>query len=134
LKKLYGLQKIVDIEIPSFIVPIRPKWAMHLFDEGLANQTLFGSSPELSFNRENVYYRAKHPKVVLAPARILWYVSKDKRFPDSMHIRAYSYLDECIINKPRELFRRFRRLGVYKWGDVFKVAKNNINTKYRFCQ
>lgn len=119
--------KIIDIDIPSFIIPIKPEWALHLFDETLANQLLFGALPELSLSFENVYYRAKHPRIVSSPARILWYVSKAKRYPGSMHVRSCSYLDECIIDTPKNLFRRFRRLGVYNWKDILNVANGNFD-------
>lgn len=119
--------KIANLEIPAFIIPIQPKWAIHLFDENIAKQTLFGSEPEIALNLENVYYRAKHPTILSAPARILWYISHDKRYRESMHIRASSYIDEIIVGNPKDLFRMYRRLGVYKWEDVFKVAKNNMN-------
>jgi hypothetical protein len=44
-----------------------------------------------------------------------------------MSIRACSYLDEVVIDKPKALFSRFRRLGIYQWEDVFKVAKERLN-------
>jgi GNAT superfamily N-acetyltransferase/predicted nucleic acid-binding protein len=62
--------KITDIDIPAFVVPIWPVWAMHLFDPDIAKQDLFGAEPSLIFNVENVYYRASRPKVLSAPARI----------------------------------------------------------------
>ena len=66
--------KIRELNIPTFIVPIRPEWAMHLFDEDIAKQDLFGGEPSLILNAENIYYRASVPKVLTAPGRILWYV------------------------------------------------------------
>jgi predicted nucleic acid-binding protein/GNAT superfamily N-acetyltransferase len=119
--------KITDIDIPAFVVPIWPVWAMHLFDPDIARQDLFGAEPSLIFNVENVYYRASRPKVLSAPARILWYISKGKgKYQGAMSIRACSYLDEVVIDKPKDLFSRFRRLGIYQWEDVFRVAKERI--------
>jgi hypothetical protein len=40
-------------------------------------------------------------------------------------IRACSYLDDLMIDKPKRLFTLFRRLGVYRWDDVFKLAKRD---------
>ena len=120
--------KVTDIDIPAFVIPIKPVWAMHLFDPDIASQDLFGGEPSLIFNIENVYYRARRPKVLSAPARILWYVSKGKgRYQGTMSIRACSYLDEIIIGTPKPLFSQFRRLGVYRWEDVFEVAKKRID-------
>lgn len=120
--------KIKETDIPCFVVPIEPIWAMHLFDSDISGQDIFGSNPQLFFNVENVYYRASKPKVLFAPARILWYVSAGKgKFQGVMSIRACSYVEEVVIDTPKPLFKRFRRLGVYKWEDVFKVAKENVN-------
>lgn len=44
-----------------------------------------------------------------------------------MRIRACSRLDEVFIDKPKKLFGQFRRLGVYQWHHVYKVANRDIN-------
>ncbi len=128
IERLLWPAKITNVNVPAFIVPIKPKWAMNLFDTGLAKQNLFGGNLSLIFNVENVYYRTKHPKILSAPARILWYVSQGRgNYQGAMSIRACSYLDEVVIDKPKTLFPRFRRLGVYKWQDVFEVAKEDLD-------
>jgi ribosomal protein S18 acetylase RimI-like enzyme/predicted nucleic acid-binding protein len=121
--------KLKDINLPSFIVPIRPEWAMHLFDVDIARQDLFGSEPTLILNTENVYYRSGFQKVLSAPGRVLWYVSAGKgRYQGAMFIKACSYLDEVEIGKPKQLFSKYKKLGVYKWNDVYKeVAKGDLN-------
>jgi hypothetical protein len=120
--------KILDAPIPTFIIPIQPKWAKDLFDENLAKQTLFGAVIELALNRESAYYKSrKAPGGLKAPGRILWYVSQDKNYKGSMHIRACSRLDEVLIDEPKKLYRQFRRLGVYQWRHVFEVAGRDIN-------
>lgn len=122
--------KLTDIDMPTFVVPIRPEWAMHLFDLHIASQDLFGGEPSLIFNVENVYYRSSRPKVLVAPARILWYVSRGKgKYQGTMAIRASSYLDEVVIGAPKPLFSQFRRLGVYRWKDVFSVARGKTDQK-----
>jgi predicted nucleic acid-binding protein/GNAT superfamily N-acetyltransferase len=119
--------KVTNLDIPTFVVPIWPYWAMNLFDSNLGKQHLFGSQPYLIFNIENVYYRSKHPRILEAPARILWYVSKGKgKYQNVQSIRACSYLDEVIIDKPKTLYSRFRRLGIYEWEQVFNIAKNDL--------
>lgn len=120
--------KIADANIPTFIVPIKAWWAHHLFDKNLADQTLFGAELELAFNRESVYYRSKEfPAGLKAPGRILWYISNDPMYIGTKHIRACSRLDEVIIGQPKTLYKQFRRLGVYKWEDIFSIAKEDIN-------
>jgi predicted nucleic acid-binding protein/GNAT superfamily N-acetyltransferase len=121
--------KMRDVDIPTFIVPIRPEWAMHLFDVDIARQDLFGSEPSLILNAENVYYRSSAQKVLSAPGRILWYVSAGKkRYQGSMCIKACSYLDEVEIGTPKQLFSKYKKLGIYKWKDVYNgVAKGDVN-------
>ena len=126
LEKALWPVKITDLDIPAFVIPIKPIWAMHLFDENISTQDLFGGNPNLILQLENVYYRASSPKVLSAPARILWYVSEGE-YQGVKSIRACSYLDEVLIDKPKALFSRFKRLGVFEWKDVSDVAKNDVN-------
>jgi len=117
--------KIIDAEIPNYIIPIQAKWAKDLFDEGLANQDLFGAKKELAFNKEAVYYRsAKTYGKLKAPFRILWYVSIDPSYAHVGAIRACSLADEVIIDKPENLFQIFQRLGVYKLNDISSINQN----------
>lgn len=116
--------KIVDADIPTYLLPIKLKWARHLFDAQFAGETLFGAEEELMLKRENVYYRSARSSLELG--RILWYVSQDERHQWSGGIRACSYIDEVVVGKPKELFRRFRRIGIYKWEDVFRTAKEDL--------
>jgi hypothetical protein len=122
--------KIIEVAIPTFIVPIWPEWAMHLFDVGIGAQDLFGGNPNLIFRVENAYYRNSKPGILSAPGRVLWYVSKHTgKYHGTESIRACSYLEEIAIDKPKALFTRFRRLGVYTWPDVFKLARGNPDKK-----
>jgi len=121
--------KITDINIPVFMIPIKARWAMELFDTEIARQSLFGAEPELMLNTENVYYRASHPKILSAPARILWYISKSRNYQGDQSVRACSYVNEVIIDTPKKLFSMFQRLGVYKWKDVLETADKDINKK-----
>ena len=121
--------KIIDLEIPSFVVPIKPIWAMDLFHTKLAAQDLFGGNIELLFNVENVYYRSSRPIVLKAPGRILWYISSGRNeYKGVKAISACSYIDEVVIDAPKALYSRYKRLGVYKWRDVLRVAGNRIDT------
>lgn len=134
-ERLFWPAKITDVDIPSYILPIKPHWAQELFDEGLAKQTLFGARPELGLNREGVYYRS--PKVsrdLAAHARILWYVSSDKKYQDSMQLRACSYIDSVSVGRPKDLFRQYRRLGVYEWKDLYELADRNVNNNIMAIQ
>jgi len=118
--------KFSDIKIPTYIVPIKANWAGELFDHYISGQNLFGAKPELSWNRENVYYRSVNPVSESAPARILWYVSED---PNSISGRckcivACSYLDEVHIGPAKILFKKFKNYGIYQWHDILRLTTN----------
>jgi ribosomal protein S18 acetylase RimI-like enzyme len=114
--------KLSDAALPCAIVPIRSRFAEHLFDEGLAERGLFGADVSLALNSESVYYRAAHPEIVNCPSRVLWYVSHDEKYQGSKAIRACSRVVERVIDIPSRLFARFKRLGVYDWRDLQETA------------
>jgi len=124
LERVLWPAKIIDAKLPCFIVPIQRGWAEQLLDHESARWTLFGADPFRALNIEGAYYRASQPRVVSAPGRILWYVS-DKN--EEGAIRACSRLDDVLIDKPKPLFRRFERLGVYKWYNVKETAKGDLD-------
>lgn len=126
IERILWPAKILGANIPCFIVSIKPQWAKQLFDEQMASEDLFGSS-DLIFNAELVYYRARRPSGLRAPARIFWYVSHDKSYHQSGGIRAISILEEVAIGKPKDLYSRYRRLGVYQWKDVIETVNNNFD-------
>lgn len=111
----------------NFIVAIRPDFAEALFDEHLATQTLHGADIDLALNSESVYYRSARQQIVKYPGRILWYVSDKGKLSGVKSIRACSRIAEVVVDKPKALFRRFKRLGVYEWSDVFKTAGNDLD-------
>ena len=121
--------KFTDFDIPGVIVPIKPYWAENLFDYKLAGESLFGAKPSAMLDFENVYYRSSRSMKTKLPARILWYVSDDKKYEESMQIRACSYLDDIIVDNPKILYRQFNRLGVYDWNNIYKLANNRIENK-----
>ena len=133
IERLLFPLKFSDLDIPTYIVPIKPYWAGQLFDYKIAGENLFGATPELSWNRENVYYRSVKPILEKAPARILWYVSKgDKDYSDRRScIVGCSYLDEANIDKPKSLFQKFKYFGIYKWKDIYGLAKNDIENSIK---
>ncbi len=117
--------KILDIEIPNYVVPIKPVYAQHLFDEDIARATLWGAREDLALGNENVYYRAKTSSYrITSPARILWYVTRDDDYQGSMRVRACSLLEEVAVGSAKDLFRRFQRLGIYEWRDILRTASN----------
>lgn len=124
--------KLSDAPIPTFLVPVRAAFAEQLFDTALSERTLFPRQASLGLSREHVYYRSPRPAVVSAPARLLWYVSHQPRVPGTGAVRACSSLVEIVVDRPRTLYRRFRRLGVYRRTDVEKAARDGRAMAMRF--
>ena len=124
IEKSFWPAKLLDTDIASYIVPIRPAWAAQLFDERMAEQSLFGSDPTLILGLENVYYRSPRPNTPSAPSRILWYVTASNEYPRSRCVVASSVVYEVLVGPAKKLYRWFRRYGVYEWSDVKSLAKN----------
>ena len=112
-------------DLDSFLIPIRPGYAMSLFDRHQSAGDLFGGDPNVLLRWNNVYYRAvTHHKMLRAPARILWYVSQDQK-----QIVAVSNLDDVAIDTPSVLFKEFKRLGILKWKDLYKMCGGKPSKK-----
>ncbi|MEP2776235.1 MAG: GNAT family N-acetyltransferase [Luteolibacter sp.] len=109
-------------DLPCFIIPIQPTFAMGLLDRAQSAEDLFGGDPSVLLRWENVYYRKKScHKMLRAPARILWYVSGK-----GAAVVAVSHLDHVEIDVPKSLFRKYQRFGILEWKDVFKVCGKDI--------
>lgn len=112
-------------ELDSFLISIRPAYAMSLFDRHQSADDLFGGDPNVLLRWNNVYYRSvTHHKMLRAPARILWYVSQNQK-----QIVAVSYLDDVSIATPKELFKRFKKFGILEWKDLYKMCGGNPSKK-----
>ena len=126
IEKLIWPGKILNTNIDTYIVSIKPGWARDLFDHDLSAGDLFGSSLELALNIECAYYRSiLNSGGLSSSSRILWYVSSDSQHK-SLGIRACSQLEDVIITKPKDAYKEFRRLGVYKWNDIYNLADKDI--------
>lgn len=75
IEMMYFPLKIRDLDIKTYIIPIRPYWAGQLFDSIISSEDMFGADPEKLWSFENVYYRHTKPVTEVPMARILWYVS-----------------------------------------------------------
>lgn len=124
-ERLMWPAKLLDTPLPSYSVPIQPEWAAQLFHTRLAEESLFGSDPRLMLRLDNVYYRSSISGGVEAPARILWYVMDSSERPSTKCYAATSLVEEVVRGPAKEIFSRFKRYGVFEWGDVLKVAKND---------
>ena len=123
--------KFSDLDIPCYIIPIKPYWAGQLFDPYISGATLFGADEKRMWNYENVYYRSTRPITEIAPARILWYASTDKKISRKQAIIASSYLDEVMTDKPKVLFQKNKHYGIYEWQNIYDLCNKNIETPIR---
>lgn len=118
IEKCFFPAKFSNIKIPAYIIPIKPKWARDLLTPIALDQypLLQSEKRNALMNLTNVYY--SHTKRhIHVPARILWHVSHDSSTTVSKIIAA-SYLDETHRGPIKDLFKRFARIGVYKWSDL----------------
>ncbi len=44
-----------------------------------------------------------------------------------MTVKACSRIEEVFIGKPKDVFKKFNRLGVYEWRDVLAAAGGDLN-------
>ena len=105
-----------------FMIPIRPGYALNLFDRQQSSQDLFGGNPNVLLRWSNVYYRAAtHHKMLKAPGRILWYESGNRK-----EVVGVSHLDRVVIDPPKELFQRFKKHGTLEWKDLYEMCGRDI--------
>jgi hypothetical protein len=115
--------KVVGAGLITYMVSIEPSFAERLFDAHLAEATLFSRDPALGLSREHIYYRSPGTTKSLAgPARVLWYVKQKPGHPVG-HVRAVSHLVEVVRDRPRTLYNRYARLGVWTQQQVEEAGK-----------
>jgi len=123
LEHLFSPAKLTPSALPCYIVSIRQSWAAHFFDIPVGGQTLMDLNEKLHLGIEGAYYCSAKNTHLTAPARVLWYVSGR----GSMSIKACSHLEERIVATPKEVYARFRHLGVYTWKHVLEAVEGNLN-------
>lgn len=126
--------KFEDLDLPCYIVPVKPVWAAQLFDYMSSQWTLFGSAPALSWSKENVYYKSANQRFGQFPGRILWYASEERGFERQKSIVGCSYLNNVLIGEAKQLFSTFRRYGIYQWSDISKMVDGNIHAPIQVLQ
>lgn len=132
IEKVFYPLKIRDLEIPCYIIPIRPYWAGQLFDSIISSGQIFGADPSRLWSFENVYYRHTRPITEKAPARILWYESYDaEELMRSKRVVGCSYLTEVYTDKPKVLYKMFKHYGIYEWGDIYKLSEEKTDVNIR---
>ena len=106
-----------------FLIPIRPGYALSLFDYHQSSADLFGGNPNVLLRWYNVYYRKKtHYNMIVPSGRILWYVSNPIK-----QIVSISRLDEVMLGTPKELFKKFKKFGILEWDNLHKMCDGDIS-------
>ena len=100
-----------------FLIPIRPDYAMSLIPSYQSAYHLFGGEINVLLRWDHVYYRSKtRHKMLKPPARILWYVSRIQQ------VVAISHLDDVVIDTPSALFKKFKKLGILRWKELYQIS------------
>ena len=115
--------RVVTGHTPTYVIPIRPGWALDLLGAGTQAPSLLPRPDALGAAREHVYYRSPAPNLQ-TPARLLWYVSGGKAHGG---FRAVSWLTNAVTARPRTLYRRFGARGVFRESDVTHAASRTGN-------
>lgn len=105
-----------------FLLPIRPGYAKSLIDRQQAAMDMFVQNPGVLLRWDNVYYRAKtRHRMIRPPARLLWYESGDA----AGQIVAVSCLDAVEIDTAKAIFKKFKKIGVLEWKDIFDMCNGD---------
>jgi GNAT superfamily N-acetyltransferase/predicted nucleic acid-binding protein len=123
LESLFSPVKLSSSALNSYVVSIYQSWAAHFFDIPAGGQTLMDLNEKLHLGIEGVYYCSARNTHLSAPGRVLWYVSGK----GSMSIKACSQLEERVVGTPKELYARFRHLGVYTWKHVLETVEGDLD-------
>lgn len=130
LEQFWWPAKLVDAELPTYLVPIRQMFSSDLLG---VPSGLWQRDDDLGLNREHVYYRSPGTQRLQDPARILWYMSKGgKSVAQAAAIVACSQLDAVHVGPPSELHSRFQHLGVWSLTDITKAAARGEAQALRF--
>lgn len=124
IEHLIWPSRVLDADIPVYLVPIRPFFAMQLLHHDAASGDLFGSHQALALQLEKVYYKSvRNDRGLSPPAKILWYVSKQRGYQDG--IVACSRVVEVVKGRDRDVYKMYKRLGIYEWKHVQDVSKRH---------
>ncbi len=112
--------KILDSQLPTFVIPIRANYAYELFGypEGLSTR-----DTQLSLGREHVYYRSATNSKIIAPARVLWLSTGAGT--GSGHIFAASTLDSRVVDSPEQLHETLSYYGTFDLAAVTAAARGS---------
>ncbi len=105
--------------MPTYVIPIRPKWATNLLglNDGLISLRRRG----LGLSRELVYFSGSRIVPKELPARILWYATSNERHA-VQRIVARSLLVDSVRLPAEEALTRFGKVGVLRRSEIQAAA------------
>jgi hypothetical protein len=116
--------KILDLNIPIYIFPIKPKWAKKLISNW-GHQLSLTETSNIMLQTRRVYYRSKQGLRIDSPARIIWYASENDQHGLGKCGIGLSLINHVEIGPAKQLFKKYERFGVYTWEDLHRTAKND---------
>lgn len=123
LERLIHPGKVDFGQLPTWVIPIQPRWAQELFDFRLWDLPLFDPETSLVINPDSAYYKKPKNSPTASFGRILWYVSGDEK-KGGGRVRACSALTKRVTGTVKNLFREFQRFGVYEWHHLMEHFKD----------
>jgi len=113
-------QILLDRDVPVWVIPIQPKYARNLIGY---NDTLIAGreSQTLGLAREFVYFGAPKIKNWHAPARVIWYATKDEGLPERTAVRAavgHSWVTASTVVDVETAIEQYRSLGTLKEREI----------------
>lgn len=112
-----------------FLVPIKPGYAINLVGTGAAQSELFPET-RILLRWDNVYYRHKtRHRMLSPPARILWYASAPIK-----KVVAVSHLDAVKTGIPKALLKKFKKLGILEWKDLYRMCNGDTSREIMALQ
>ena len=116
---------LASIDQKSYLVPIRPGYALNLFDrEESGYNPLRWRYSFIATIRQCVLPKENAPPYAHGTSRILWYVSGRKK-----QIVAVSHLDTVEIDSPKALFNRYKKYGILEWRDIYNMCDGDVSTE-----
>ena len=109
--------------LPTFVIPIEPVWAQELFDHRIWRYPLLEMDTKLVLNPDSVYYKKPRNSPKGNFCRILWYVSGPAK-KGGNRITACSVMTKGVHGIVKDLFREYRRLGVFEWKHLMNHFKS----------
>lgn len=124
LERLLAPGRLLGADLPTYLVQMKPGWAMRVFDAELAEYDLFEGTRRATLRpREAVIFlplnAAGGEAAQALPGRVIWQVCSRG---GSGLVRAVSNLAAVETGAVGELYRKYRRLGYFTEKDVLFMA------------